>query len=234
MNEITVITTYYNNEDLLRKFIENFLLIENIRLIIVDDGSMIHPAIDTVKNFPADRISLYRIKKDLGFNSHGARNLGHTVSVTDWIIFVDIDCNLLDIADDIKKLRYANLNENSVYYFNLNTFLIHKEVYGSCKGYDEEFINIHYGDRFFLEYLKDNFKSVQMTRLIPTRPNKNVIFSSEHEITTYDDEKKIFYQPITDVTNSIENVKAMVKKRYKEHDFFNKHVLNFEWEKLIP
>jgi predicted HicB family RNase H-like nuclease len=73
-----------------------------------------------------------------------------------------------------------------------------------------------------------------MSRLIPIRPNKNVIFSSEHKITTYDDEKRIFYQPITDVTNSIEAVKAMVKKRYREYDFSNKHILNFEWEKLIP
>ena len=234
MNEITVITTYYNNEDLLRKFIENFLLIEDIKLIIVDDGSMIHPAIDTVKDFPADRISLYRIKKDLGFNSHGARNLGYTVSVTDWNIFIDIDYNLLDIVDDIKKLQYANLNENSVYYFNLNTFLIHKETYGSGKGYDEEFVNIHYGDRFFIEYLRDNFKSIYFNKIKPIRLDRKCIFSNEHKITTYDDEKRIFYQPITDVTNSIEDVKAMVRKRYREYDFSNKHILNFEWEKLIP
>jgi hypothetical protein len=234
MNEITVITTYYNNKDLLRKFIENFLLIEDIRLIIVDDGSMIHPAIDTVKDFSFDRISLYRIKKDLGFNSHGARNLGHTVSVTDWNIFIDIDYNLLHIADDIKKLRYANLNEHNVYYFTTNAFLIHKEVYDSCKGYDEEFVNIHYGDRFFLEYLEKNFKVIRLTKPKAMRPNRKCIFSHDHQITTYDDEKRIFYQPYTDVVNSIGDVKEMIKKRYREHDFSNKHVLNFEWEKLIP
>ena len=51
-----------------------------LKLIIVDDGSMIYPAVDFLVKDDIPDCSLYRVPVDLGFNSHGCRNLAMTVS----------------------------------------------------------------------------------------------------------------------------------------------------------
>jgi len=233
MNELTVITTYYNNKDLLENFIKNFLLICKdipfLQLIIVDDGSMVYPAIDVVKKFDTDKISLYRIKDDIGFNSHGARNLGMTVSKTDWNLLTDSDVDPL--VYNIENFVDMDIEWNDVYSFTTNSILIHKNAFFQSKGYDEEFTNLHYGDTYFLKYLKRNFKYIELKKQIKKlRLAWRVHYSRTHNITTYDEETRILYQPI--LPREQLNLKE-VHRRYREGDFSSKKILNFEWEQLI-
>lgn len=93
MDRITIITTYYNNKQNMFDFLVDFMsLPERFSLIIVDDGSQQFPITDVLKMFGNDleRCKVYRVPIDLGFNSHGCRNLGMTLSETEW--------NLLEIV----------------------------------------------------------------------------------------------------------------------------------------
>lgn len=231
-NDITIITPYYNNKDLLERFITSFFEIEDCKLIIVDDGSMIYPAIDVVKKFnDLKRISLYRIKKDLGFNSHGARNLGMSVSTTDWNLLTDSDIDPL--VYNIESFFYQDIKENEVYSFTINSLLIHKNTFFSCKGYDEEFVNFHFGDRLFLNYLEKNFLYIKRkTNVNKMRKAWKVvnIDNTGNNITVYDEETKTMYQPRP--FNHPDNI-LMVKNRYFRKNFSNKKILNFEWEQLL-
>ena len=38
--------------------------------------------------------------------------------------------------------------------FSVNEYLVHKFDFWESGGYDEEFVNIHFGDRYFLDALK--------------------------------------------------------------------------------
>jgi glycosyltransferase involved in cell wall biosynthesis len=231
-NEITIITPYYNNKDLLRIFITNFLKIEDCKLIIVDDGSMIYPAIDIVNKFSdKERISLYRIKKDLGFNAHGARNLGMTVSKTDWNLLTDSDIDPL--VYNIETFFYQNLKITDVYSFTINSILVHKKTFFSCKGYDEDFVNLHYGDRFLLNYLENNFSFIKRKKFVPKLRKSWKLINIDNtgtNTTYYDEETKTLYQPR--MKNHPE-VYRKVEKRYSTKDFSDKKILNFEWEQLI-
>ena len=93
---ITLVTTYYNEPEHLKKYIETSrYFIQNSlikRLIVVDDGSQKIPAKDVI--IKQDNISLFVVDEDLGFNSHGARNLAAKHVKTDWIFFADIDVDI--------------------------------------------------------------------------------------------------------------------------------------------
>ena len=98
MNDITLIHTYYNEPDHLRRNLETWYTFDfPIKIMIVDDGSMIHPAYDVLKDVSLPEnvtLSLYRVKDDIGFNSHGARNLAAKVADSEWLLFLDIDHNI--------------------------------------------------------------------------------------------------------------------------------------------
>ena len=235
MNEITIITTYYNNKSHLENFINRFIELRkeepSFKLIVVDDGSMIYPAIDVFDQYDnLENISLYRITKDLGFNSHGARNLGMTVSTTEWNLLTDSDIDLP--VYQIENFIYQKIDKDDVYSFTTNSILIHKETFFTCKGYDEDFVNIHYGDRFFINFLKKYFNFIKLkgnNEIDKLRGEWKVKFSKSHSITTYDEKRNILYQPV------IENAKEItdkVKERYSSFNFDKKKILNFEWKKI--
>ena len=236
MNEITIITTYYNNKSHLENFIKRFIELRNLyssfKFIVVDDGSMINPAIDIFNQFTDHQnMSLYRVTKDLGFNSHGARNLGMTVSTTDWNLLTDSDIDLP--VYNIENFLEEDLNEKDIYSFTMNSILIHKKTFFSCKGYDEEFVNFHYGDRFFLDYLEKNYNLIKLkTDIDKLRRAWKVIMvdKNEYPITVYDTKIKSLYQPR--LKNAYDIIDT-IEKRNKTHSFKDKKILNFEWEQLI-
>ena len=94
-NKLTLIHTYYDEPELLKKQIARWNLFPTpIDVLIVDDASQKYPAYDILKDVSLKegvRLSLYRVKEDIGFNSHGARNLAAKVAETEWLFFTDID-----------------------------------------------------------------------------------------------------------------------------------------------
>lgn len=167
---LTYITTYYNEQQYLPHLQQ--LLAEcsdpRFRMIIVDDYS--DQSIETVvRGWNDDRVSLFRVTEDKGFNSHGARNLAMQHTTTEWNVLIDIDYKLVDVDNLIQQLDNNELETDAPHFFgvvhkysgkthieraSINDFLVTKTLFWKVKGYDPEFIGLHAGDRRFIDRLQ--------------------------------------------------------------------------------
>lgn len=231
MNSISIIQTYYNDKDFLQKQIEHWKKIQvPVAIILIDDGSSEYPAFDIVKDVEFNsniKFSLYAVTENIGFNSHGCRNLGAAVSRNDWLIFLDID-HFLEI-DDLSKIYSMDLNQNNWYSFttahkndtfpSMNTFMCSKKMFELGGGYDESYVPFHYGDKQFLNMMENKFTRKELLDIVIrcVRAGRTTHIDVNLEKPVYDNEKLIMYSPKFDPTKII---------------YHNKR-LNFCWKKLI-
>jgi glycosyltransferase involved in cell wall biosynthesis len=240
--DLTIIVPYYNDEKyltiMLNDFIELKKTYKNLKLIVIDDGSQIWLAEDVYYNLGKDipDFTLYVITEDLGFNAHGARNLGMTYTTSDWNLIIDVDHRLINF--DFENIVKCDLSDiKNVWGFSFsnhhaNTLLIHKETFLSFKGYDEEFVNNHYGDRIVLYYIKEKFNYTHLVdiKYKPPRDGRSHIRQIENlKKTTYPDDNTLLQPKINEALFTEQ--KLFVKNRYDTGDFSNKQILNFKWKK---
>ena len=81
---VRMIYPYYENPKMLERQVENWNryageLRGALRIILVDDGSTKYPAEPIFKHCKMPK-KLYRVKEDIPWNQHGARNLGAKVA----------------------------------------------------------------------------------------------------------------------------------------------------------
>jgi predicted glycosyltransferase involved in capsule biosynthesis len=232
-NNITIIQTYYNERSHLETQIERWNCYNTpVNIILIDDGSQIEPAENVLKEHTLDdniNFSLYKVTEDIGFNSHGCRNLGAKLAQSNWLLFLDIDYTLQ--PSDLKKLQTETLDLNSWYemnakfqgrgnpYMALNQFIITRKMFLEDGGYDESWVPFHMGDRELLARLesKYNKKNLDWLNLTCRRGGRKAVIDDTATIPVYDDDKMIFYTRRFDI-------KYIVHKDTK---------LNFKWEKVI-
>lgn len=236
-NDITLVHTYYNEPDHLSRNVETWSGFDfPIRIMIVDDGSMIHPAYDVLKDLklPDDvKLSLFRVKDDIGFNSHGARNLAAHVAESDWLLFLDIDhnihhWNLKALVEDIELKPHVIYKFGGVEFVNnnryvdrrvtVNQFMMNKQFYLDSGGYDESYTSVHWGDRPFIEVLE--------------KTNRTVVFKSII-LPVYRGGRKIYIN--NDLNRPVYDEAAMTIHMPDPYKITNKtdKRLNFEWEQLL-
>lgn len=195
-----------------------------LKMIIVDDGSKDLPIEKALAGENLTDIILVKIKEDIGFNAHGARNLGMYLSKTEWNLLIDLDYNITDINLD----NVLSLDPNNIYCWMVNTALIHKDVFWSVKGYDEDFVNIHFGDRIFFDNLAKKYNIIKMHNIMYYREGRTGVVSSRYLLTAYGD--KLFnFQP-AHTWNRLNELIDKVQLRYDSNDFSDKKILNFDWE----
>jgi glycosyltransferase involved in cell wall biosynthesis len=232
-NNITIIQTYYNERSYLETQIERWNNYNTpVNIILIDDGSQIEPAENVLKEHKLNdniNFSLYRVTEDIGFNSHGCRNLGARLAQSNWLLFLDIDYTLQPA--DLKRLQTETLDLNSWYelnakfkgrgntYMALNQFLIPRKLFLDSGGYDESFVPFHYGDRELLSHLERKYQKNNLDWLVLTcrRGGRKIINDDTRSIPVYDDENMLVYSPPFDK-------ESIVRKNTK---------LNFKSEKVI-
>jgi glycosyltransferase involved in cell wall biosynthesis len=163
---LTYITTCYNDFQYLDQLEETmeYCKDERLKMIIVDDCSD-QPIDPIVRAWDDPRVSLYRITDDLGFNSHGARNLAMKETTTEWNVLIDIDYRLIGVDALLEMLDNKELEPNIPHFFpvshsydgrltptraSINDFVVTSKLFWKAKGYDPEYYGIHYGDREFI------------------------------------------------------------------------------------
>ena len=215
---------------------KNYLPLKKVfpemKLIVVDDGSIEMPAYDTVKFYDDSDIHLYKVEKDYGFNSHGARNLAMHVTDSDWNILLDLDVNICsDFVGNLKELVSDDLDNSTIYYFAdsnevrghvvpslrlINHFLIHKDLFWSVNGYDEEYVGYWCGDGEFAESVgavgKINYVTtlkIHISDIRNVKPKENL-------------NREQFLE--------IEN---KVRSRIANREFWRKTPMNFKWNRQL-
>lgn len=232
-NNITIIQTYYNERFYLETQIERWNNFNTpVNIILIDDGSQKEPAQNVLKEHILNdniNFSLYRVTKDIGFNSHGCRNLGARLAQSNWLLFLDIDYTLQ--PSNLKRLQNETLDLNSWYeftakfqgrgdtYMALNQFLIPRKLFLDSGGYDESFVPFHYGDREFLSHLEKKYQKINLDWLVLTcrRGGRKARVNNTSKIPVYDDENMLLYTPPF-------NIESIVHTDTK---------LNFPWEEII-
>jgi glycosyltransferase involved in cell wall biosynthesis len=149
-----------------------------IDLVLVDDGSKV-PLIEWPEfaNVNVPNLRVYRVTKDLKWNTPGALNLGVTRATTDWVMMMDSDCMLN--AENLERLLDFEPDSNKGYQFPRTritgekrlkkkdghilgcTILITKELYFRLGGMDEDFTGEYSGgygffDNDFTQRMKHN------------------------------------------------------------------------------
>ena len=232
---LTIISAYYDKSprdiEFLKRRINHFHILReiypDIKMIIVDDGSEVVPINVATKGLDLTGITLARIKEDLGFNSHGARNLGMHLTTTDWNLLIDLDYDLSSI--DFNELIIHDRNVIVLVVFNV--YLIHKDLFWECKGYDEEFVNMHHGDRIFFEYFKDRYEiRIAKCGIKYYRAGRKIVESDRVSKTDYSDNKYVLVPK--EHYNKRKEIENIVRERHRTGDFSKKKILNFKWEVL--
>lgn len=177
MSNFTFVVPFYKNPDMLKIQIDHWKHYDKRwEFLVVDDGSPKHTALETVKSLselPAN-LSIYKIKEDIPWNAHGARNLGALVAKFGWLFMTDIDTCLK--IEDAGKLLEMKEEWNNYYMFarqrvtdsspknsHPNTFLVHRSQFWDVGGYDLDFTNCSYGgDKQFTDLLDKKYTKVMM------------------------------------------------------------------------
>lgn len=237
--KLDVIYSYYNQADLLEKYLNhwnnNINNNNNINFIIVDDHSK-HKASDIINCNKKINYNLqcYYIKDNKGFNLAGARNLGVEKSKTNNVLILDFD--IIIYQDLIEEILNWELNENICYRFKQKTvkgfdfennkfmYKVHhsmmylkKSLYSKAGGTDEDFVgNYGYEDvylRHYLKYkLKTKFKYINKNKIyqISTGKSKNVNRDHGSEIN-----KKLFDNKITTYPKPNNNIRFKYELEYE-------------------
>lgn len=230
--------TYYDEPDLLIKQLELWKNYPEVEIVLVDDASPNFPAYDIVKDFNRSHscpdLRLFRVDKDLGFNSHGCRNLIAEQSWSDYILFCDIDC--MFSPDTISFIKRVKFDPNILYRFGMfsladyrfydfpgavNIFLTSKKAFWEAGGYDESFVGYHHGDREFLERLAVITEEKRITESLAmtiVRGGRKVIVDKNIDKIIYDNEKMLIIAPEKKIPYSemVGKIKTKINFPYTE------------------
>lgn len=173
---ISLVMPYYMNPGMLRLQYRNFQswparARNEIKVIIVDDGSPTSPAENVPRPYDMPTIEIYRVLQDKPWHQHGARNLGAHVADSEWLLLTDMDHVLepdhaMELRGNIaKKLldpravymldrieadtREPTRAPNGVLKPHPNSFVLTRDLYWQIGGYDERATGIYGTDKLF-------------------------------------------------------------------------------------
>jgi hypothetical protein len=170
VNDIHLIYPYYCNRNMLRHHVACWnkfphWMHQYLSIHIVDDGSPEQERPDEELRELKVPNHLARVKVDIPWHQHGARNLAASLMKhdDDWMLMTDMDigvpesvlCMLLQIRLDRRvhytfDRRYLDGRPNKPH---CNSFLVTKGNYWKAGGYDEDFCGAYGGDGLFLRAL---------------------------------------------------------------------------------
>jgi len=244
INKITITMPYYDAPEMLREHLKYWQAYsdevkENVRVVLVDDGSPTSPAIDVLKDadLPGFPIELYRVLENIPWNHGGARNLCMD-RVTDegWILTTDID--LVLGIESIEKLMQLELDPAKVYMPNRldpqgdewvvmkrhpESYVMTREMFWKIGGFDEDFTGYWNGVfnpfRFALKRTAERvmFDDIYL---------KNYSGTIEGAMVTEWGRRGSEY----DIHN---NRDLCLKRRFIKNNYNPKNPLRFNWEREL-
>lgn len=174
MTALTIVVPYYRQPAMLSRQLLEWgaypaEIRDQIRIIVIDDGSPAPDEAAPIVDRYSVHLALYRVLTDIPWNQHGARNLGAHVAADGWLLMIDLDHVLLaQSAAQVLELL-PGLDAKGWYRFNrrrtrwneageletfdikphINSFLVKRDVYWRAGGYDEDYCGCLCGDTQF-------------------------------------------------------------------------------------
>lgn len=258
MNDITFIFTYYGQ---LEKLIHQCNFFDHLpgsykdhfELMFINDGFEDDGLFQDTLNTYKDRLNItaYRVNEDLGFNSHGCRNLGMLKSKTHWNMMLDMDVYMGKYL--VEEMLTRELDESIFYVFKVefnykdnpkdythidpkeilkwvahpNVWLMTKPCFWSSGGYDTEFTGLRHGDgEFFLAIDKEKYD--------------HLVFHPDHgedypTINVQDPNRaKSYINSSTERAGYLKRTVDFVTERNDNKERkLKKRIICFPWEQLI-
>lgn len=155
--EITFVYPYYENGTMFRFQQEVWNrypsdLKKQLHIIVVDDCSKHNPAAKFIAPNIGVDLQLYRIEKKVAWNWLEARNIGVHYANTEWLLLTDMDhvvrmkifqrlMRRLPDLDPTKVYQFSRVRAPRMdhYKFHNDSFLVTKELFWKCGGYDEDY-----------------------------------------------------------------------------------------------
>lgn len=152
MNPVTFVYPYYECPEFLCRQILHWNeypddLMDNLRVILVDDGSPRQPAEVVVRAaLPRVRFSkrLFRVDVDVRWNWLAARNIGAHYAPDGWMLLTDMDHVVPERT--LRSLMTSEYDTNTIYRFSRigtkttphpNSWFVTREMFWRIGGYDE-------------------------------------------------------------------------------------------------
>lgn len=227
MNNLTIVYSWYNPTDFqIKKHFEYYSKYSDIErrklhFIFVDDCSETFPEINP--SFPVN-LTLAKIITDVGYNNGGAKNLGLSLSKTEWTLHADRDH--LITPKVMSELLNFNPKANYVYFFkrmseqidgkviakipHCNSCLIETKKFFDLGGFDEDFSGA-YGHEDWL------FNELMLKK------------GMKQELLDFELFEMRAFQTADLNRDKTRNDKLLAQKR-KEHNYKPGKMLRFEWK----
>lgn len=215
----------------------------NVRIHLIDDcaPSPVHTWIGEKRRRIVEEegidLSVYRITTDLKWNTPGALNLGFTVASQPWVLTMDSDCAFTN--DKMEHILSCNPSKEVVYrvgrirvekdgtypmrYLQC-TMLMHKDLFWSVGGFDEDFTGERSGGYGFFD---DDFNNRVEKAGYPWYVIKDC--PALEWMPSY------YGEPIVQRDHDTHH---KINRRIKNHKALgripqNRQILNFEWERVF-
>lgn len=189
MTPVTLIMAYYENAGMLRehfRFIRDVLpyeLREQLRVIVVDDGSPDHPAQG------ADigcSLSIYRVGVDIRWNQDACRNIGVHHAETDWLLLTDMDHLAPTLTwrmlmqrrydpENVYRFSRVSAPDCALYKPHPNSWFMTRQMFDRTGGYDENFAGLYGTDAIFRDQVIKAARGVVMLKDVLIRYPREVI-----------------------------------------------------------
>ena len=164
-----------------------------LEVVLVDDASPL-PAADVPRPEGLPALRIYRVKKDVPWHQHGARNLAAKEAAAPWLLLTDMDHVLPSHTLEALLALVARTSNDTVYTFHrldaplltptrddrgnlkphVNSFAIHRGHYWAIGGYDEDCVG--YGtDSYFRTRMKAASRMKHLVDLALIRYPREVV-----------------------------------------------------------
>lgn len=220
---------------------------EKVRITIIDDGSPspVHTWItdSKLKKLAELNINVYRIEKDLMWNTPGALNLGLVTAPNEWVMIMDSDCAF--DGDNWKILLAGDYDPNAVYKFPRQrhgtiedlsnkrflpcTMFFHKNLVWSLGGFDEGFTGEYSGGYAYFDNDLDSrlterghpiyiWNGAVAIEWMPSMANWEIVNrSGSHQ----------------KINRRLAGKKARIRRGEEEGEARNTEILRFPWRRVF-
>lgn len=163
---------YYDNPGMLEIHYKYWAILpasikERLDMVIVDDGSPNHPAVNVPRPDNLPELAIYRVLEDRPWYQHAARNIGAHEAKGPWLMLTDMDHLVPQVT---WEALFARSNGGKFYMFKRvdapdmkpklhpvtqephphpNSFAMSKAMFWRVGGYDEDYCGMYGTDGLF-------------------------------------------------------------------------------------